>query len=71
LRTSGPAGEAVPLEEAPLGGIVPAGAQVNQAGLPGLQFAREAQRTGRATRLRLRCAKGGVAVGVRDADARP
>jgi hypothetical protein len=71
LRTHGPAGEAVALEEAPLGGIVPAGAQVHQAGLPVLELPGEAQRTGRATRLRLRCAKGGVAVGVRDADARP
>jgi hypothetical protein len=43
LRTSGPAGEAVPLEEAPLGGIVPARPQGDQAGLPVLQFARDAE----------------------------
>jgi len=71
LRAGGTAGEAVPLQEAPLGRIIPARPQGDQAGLPVLQFAREAQRIGRAARLRLRRAKGGVAVGVRDADARP
>jgi hypothetical protein len=61
LRAGGPAGKAIALEEASLGGIVPACPQVDQAGVRVLQFAREAQRTGRAARLRLRRAKGGIA----------